>query len=125
MCAWRRPILDRRPGAPLRVVNDQRLYAELRGARGPRDRLSRGHDGLRDVSRGERRRDDLARVAEEILRRAGSVVRVEAITTAKYGAVCPAPRLQRSRHRQVPLAGRMPAMPSWKEALGEYLAERL
>jgi dTDP-4-dehydrorhamnose reductase len=60
--------------------------------------------------------------AREIVRLAGSEVPVEPITTAEFGAPAPRPTYSvldtAAYHR---LGG--PAMPDWKEALGEYFEE--
>ena len=113
------------PGRPLRVVNDQRCapsyVAHVARAIGFLAGTT-AYGTYHVVNAGD---TTWHAFAEEILRRAGSVVRVEAITTAEYGAVAPRPAysiLDTAKYRS--LAG-CPAMPSWKEALGEYLAERL
>jgi dTDP-4-dehydrorhamnose reductase len=61
--------------------------------------------------------------AVEIFRQANMDVRVERITTAQYGAAAPRPRysvLDTSKYRA--LGG--PPLPSWRDALQEYLATR-
>jgi len=62
--------------------------------------------------------------AKELYRRAGSAVQVDPITTAEYGALAPRPAysvLDTGKYHA--LAG-CAAMPWWKDALAEYLAER-
>ena len=76
-----------------------------------------------DLPRDESRRDDLGyHFAREIVRLAALDVPVEAITTADFAAPAPRPAYSvldtAAYHR---LGG--PAMPDWKEALGEYFAE--
>lgn len=61
--------------------------------------------------------------AQEIFRQAGLNVTLERITTAQYGAKAPRPGysvLDTSKYR----ARGGPAMPTWQEALGEYLATK-
>ena len=89
-------------GRPLRVVNDQHWRAQLRAARSPGDPLPGRHHGLRHVPRGQRWRNDLVRVAREVLRQAGLDVPIEPITTAEYGALAPRPAYSVLDTAQVP-----------------------
>jgi len=60
-------------------------------------------------------------MASEAFRRSGLAVELEPISTAEYAAAAPRPLysvLETAKYHA--LAGR-PAMPSWQEALGEYL----
>jgi dTDP-4-dehydrorhamnose reductase len=62
--------------------------------------------------------------AAEIFRLAGMQVRLERITTAEFGAAAPRPAysvLDTAKYHS--LGG--PKMPNWREALREYLCERL
>jgi len=63
-------------------------------------------------------------LAAEIFRLSGLEVRLEPISTAQYGAPAPRPGysvLDTGKYNALP--GR-PAMPSWQDALAEYLAEK-
>jgi dTDP-4-dehydrorhamnose reductase len=62
--------------------------------------------------------------AAELFRQTGLAVRLEPITTAEYGAAAPRPSysvLDTSKYHSLPGS---PTMPTWEQALAEYLARR-
>jgi dTDP-4-dehydrorhamnose reductase len=61
--------------------------------------------------------------ATEIFRQSGLDVPIERITTAAYGAKAPRPQYSVLDTGKYHLLGG-PAMPTWQDALAEYLAER-
>jgi dTDP-4-dehydrorhamnose reductase len=108
----------------LRVVHDQQCTPSYTAhvARAIRFLVQRGAYGTYHVvNTGATTWHDFA---AEIFRRAGLDVRLEPITTAEYGAAASRPAysvLDTDKYHS--LAG-APPMPTWQEALAEYLAER-
>ncbi len=111
-------------GGPLRVVDDQRCTPTYvpHLARAILFLLStKAYGTYHAVNGGE---TTWYRFAAEIFRQAALTVTLEPITTAQYRAPAPRPGysvLDTSKYHA--LAGR-PALPSWRNALGEYLASR-
>jgi dTDP-4-dehydrorhamnose reductase len=112
-------------GGPLRVVNDQRCTPSYVPHVARAIRFLAGttaYGTYHVVNTGE---TTWYEFAKELYRRAGSAVQVDPITTAEYGALAPRPAysvLDTGKYHA--LAG-CAAMPSWKDALAEYLAARL
>lgn len=110
-------------GKPLRVVADQRCTPSYvpHVARALLFLAEGKHYGLFHVVNGGA--TSWYDFAAEIFRRSQLDVSLEPITTAQYGAKAPRPSysvLDTSKYHA--LGG--PAMPTWQEALGEYLAAR-
>ena len=109
---------------PLRVVCDQHCTPSFvpHVARAIRFLVDTGAYGTYHVvNAGQTTWYDLA---AEIFRLSGLEVRLEPISTAQYGAPAPRPGysvLDTGKYHALP--GR-PAMPSWEEALAEYLHSR-
>jgi dTDP-4-dehydrorhamnose reductase len=110
-------------GKPLRVVADQHCTPSYLPhiARALMFLLEGRHFGLYHVVNGGA--TTWYDFAQEIFRQSGLDVAVERITTAQYGARAPRPAfsiLDTSKYHQ--LGG--PEMPSWQQALAEYLSAR-
>jgi len=111
-------------GKPLRVVDDQRCTPSYvpHVARAAVFLLNAKARGIyHAVNSGE---TTWYRFAAEVFRLVGQEVRMEAITTADYGAPAPRPAysvLDTGKYHS--LAG-CPAMPPWQAALAEYVAVR-
>jgi dTDP-4-dehydrorhamnose reductase len=124
--AWSRLGPDRRsaPGRPLRVVNDQRCTPSYvpHVARAIRFlAATTAYGTYHIVNSGE---TTWYEFAKELFRQAGLNAAVDPITTAEYGALAPRPAysvLDTGKYRS--LSG-CPAMPSWRDALAEYLAQK-
>ena len=111
-------------GRPLRVVDDQHCTPSYVAdvARAIRFLLeTQAYGTYHVVNSGQTTWYGLA---EEIFRQMGWAVSLEPISTAEYGALAPRPAysvLDTTKYHALP--GR-PGMPTWPEALKEYLASR-
>ncbi len=110
-------------GRPLRVVNDQHCTPSYvpHVARAIRFLIRTGALGVWHVVNSGA--TTWCELAEEIFRQTERDVRVEPITTAQYGALAPRPAysvLDAAKYHALPGA---PAMPPWRDALAEHLAE--